>query len=77
VWVVTLTLVNHDDNFPVDATYTLYDDVVLGPPVSLQSGRVLLITNCCLRRMAAEEIAYLLPAEGPGAPWMPSVFSGL
>ena len=25
----TLTLVNHDDNFPGDATFTLYDDVVI------------------------------------------------
>jgi hypothetical protein len=32
---VTLTLINHDDNYPGDATYTLYDDVsvgVGGPP---------------------------------------------
>jgi len=25
----TLTLANHDDNYPGDPTYTLYDDVVI------------------------------------------------
>jgi hypothetical protein len=25
----TLTLVNHDDNFSADPTYTLYDDVTV------------------------------------------------
>jgi hypothetical protein len=28
---VTLTLANHDDNYPGDPTYTYYDDVKLGP----------------------------------------------
>jgi hypothetical protein len=26
---VTLTLVNHDDNYPGDPTYTLFDDIAL------------------------------------------------
>ena len=30
----TLTLVDHDDNYPTDPTYTLYDDVALGAAVS-------------------------------------------
>jgi hypothetical protein len=30
----TLTLVSHDDNYAGDATYTLYDDVQIDPPVS-------------------------------------------
>jgi hypothetical protein len=25
----TLTLIDHDDNYPTDPTYTLYDDVVV------------------------------------------------
>jgi hypothetical protein len=28
----TLTLINHDDNYPGDPTYTLYDDVALSSP---------------------------------------------
>jgi len=28
----TLTLINHDDNYPADPTYTLYDDVALSAP---------------------------------------------
>jgi hypothetical protein len=28
----TLTLTSHDDNYPGDPTYTLYDDVTLSPP---------------------------------------------
>jgi hypothetical protein len=28
----TLTLISHDDNYPGDPTYTLFDDVTLGPP---------------------------------------------
>jgi hypothetical protein len=38
---VTLTLVSHDDNYPGDATYTLYDDVAVGttpPPSSIVNG---------------------------------------
>src|SRR5262249_43959642 len=39
---VTLTLASHDDNFPGDPTFTLYDDVTLGapapPPPVLQNG---------------------------------------
>jgi hypothetical protein len=30
----TITLVSHDDNYPSDPTYVLYDDVTLGPPPS-------------------------------------------
>jgi hypothetical protein len=31
---LTITLVSHDDNYPSDPTYTLYDDVVLSAPVT-------------------------------------------
>ncbi len=31
---LTLTLTSHDDNYPGDPTYTLYDDVALSAPVS-------------------------------------------
>jgi hypothetical protein len=30
---LTLTLLSHDDNYPADPTYTLYDDVALGAAV--------------------------------------------
>jgi hypothetical protein len=30
----TLTLVDHDDNYPGDPTYTLFDDVAIAPPVA-------------------------------------------
>jgi hypothetical protein len=30
----TLTLISHDDNYAGDATYTLYDDVQIDPPVT-------------------------------------------
>ena len=30
---VTLTLLDHDDNYPGDPTYTLYDDVAIGAPL--------------------------------------------
>ena len=30
----TLTLISHDDNYAGDATFTLYDDVQIDPPVS-------------------------------------------
>ncbi len=37
--IITLTLASHDDNFPGDATFTLYDDVALSPPPPpLQNG---------------------------------------
>jgi hypothetical protein len=29
----TLTLISHDDNYPTDPTYTLFDDVAIAPPV--------------------------------------------
>jgi hypothetical protein len=31
---VTLTLIDHDDNYPTDPTYTLYDDVAITAPVT-------------------------------------------
>ena len=38
----TLTLLSHDDNYPGDATYTLYDDVILTagapPPAGITNG---------------------------------------
>src|SRR5436190_24152889 len=39
----TLTLIDHDDNYPGDPTYTLYDDVTIGaapppPPTGVPNG---------------------------------------
>jgi hypothetical protein len=39
----TLTLISHDDNYPGDPTYTLYDDVAIGaapppPPTGITNG---------------------------------------